>query len=33
MAEFHKNVGITDDGSYDGANPETGILNDKANLN
>jgi hypothetical protein len=26
------NVGITDDGSYDGANPETGILNDKAKL-
>jgi hypothetical protein len=26
------NVGTTDDGSYDGADPETGILNDKAKL-
>ena len=26
------NVGITDAGSYDGDNPETGILNDKAKL-
>jgi len=26
------NVGTTDDGSYNGANPETGILNDKAKL-
>jgi formylglycine-generating enzyme required for sulfatase activity len=26
------NVGITDDGSYNGADPETGILNDKAKL-
>ena len=26
------NVGTTDDGSYNGADPETGILNDKAKL-